>query len=507
MKNKKSIIVFVIFGIFGLCQFLQFSHVFLYFDDFGYASLSYVNLTDHVGLATSFEDIFTFLVNHYFQWGGRVVCFFFLVILLQNVWLARLAVACMALGTVYVLYLVLKDRYSNHTYLCLGIPMIVWGLISVQIMADSVYWFTAALIYLFPLPFLITGIRLYHDFITSREAAAKKYIWMNICLAIAAFSQEQISIMTLSGIACLTIMERAKGNPLRKTQIGTGAIAFLGLLFVVLAPGNFVRMSQSVSTDTMRDNLVSLTQFVGTFNVYKIFVIFMLAAIIADLRFLKSMPKKRWKKTIIAVHLVISICAAVVMIYERDGLLVCLEKIIPWNMVCLAAMWGYLVYTAGCLICFYFCRKDSLMFSVWLMAMVSLGLFIVTGSISNRVLFPFIILITILIADNVIAGIAEQVLGEYRWILACALIGISILSLRNWVDIYQGYAANAIMQEENDRILNSFRRSETVENIYLRKNADDRYSNIMPYFDNYEFVESFYKRYYELPDCCRLIWK
>ena len=174
MKNKKSIIVFVIFGIFGLCQFLQFSHVFLYFDDFGYASLSYVNLTDHVGLATSFEDIFTFLVNHYFQWGGRVVCFFFLVILLQNVWLARLAVASMALGTVYALYLVLKDRYSNHTYLCLGIPMIVWGLISVQIMADSVYWFTAALIYLFPLPFLITGIRLYHDFITSREAAAKK---------------------------------------------------------------------------------------------------------------------------------------------------------------------------------------------------------------------------------------------------------------------------------------------------------------------------------------------
>lgn len=67
MKNKKILLIFLSLFILVL---LQIHYVWIYYDDYGYASLSYlVNYRGNIGMHTSFGDIISFLVYHYNNWG------------------------------------------------------------------------------------------------------------------------------------------------------------------------------------------------------------------------------------------------------------------------------------------------------------------------------------------------------------------------------------------------------------------------------------------------------
>ena len=61
---------------------IQHAFVWMYFDDYGYASITYLgdqfNATG--GTDFSFLDILGFLKYHYLHWGGRIVGFFFEII-------------------------------------------------------------------------------------------------------------------------------------------------------------------------------------------------------------------------------------------------------------------------------------------------------------------------------------------------------------------------------------------------------------------------------------------
>ena len=69
MKNKRIIIIFLAFFAFVM---LQLHFVWLYYDDYGYVSLSYFgsSYTGNTGMNTNLEDIISFLKYHYNNWGG-----------------------------------------------------------------------------------------------------------------------------------------------------------------------------------------------------------------------------------------------------------------------------------------------------------------------------------------------------------------------------------------------------------------------------------------------------
>ena len=67
--------VAVIFTLFFLLVLLQHQFMWLHHDDYAYASLSYVDI-GNVGNQYGISEIFQFLITHYMNWGGRVLCFF-----------------------------------------------------------------------------------------------------------------------------------------------------------------------------------------------------------------------------------------------------------------------------------------------------------------------------------------------------------------------------------------------------------------------------------------------
>ena len=77
-KNKKiyAIIPYVIFTIYFILLLWQHQYVYMYFDDYGYASLTYNYMGGSGGTSYSFMDIIRYLRWHYFEWGGRVLALF-----------------------------------------------------------------------------------------------------------------------------------------------------------------------------------------------------------------------------------------------------------------------------------------------------------------------------------------------------------------------------------------------------------------------------------------------
>ncbi len=69
--------------IFSMLIFWQHHYVYMYFDDYGYASLSYIAFDNPLGMAYGISEIFHFLQEHYLHWGGRVVYFFFEIIIFR----------------------------------------------------------------------------------------------------------------------------------------------------------------------------------------------------------------------------------------------------------------------------------------------------------------------------------------------------------------------------------------------------------------------------------------
>lgn len=495
-----------IFVLFLFMQFIQIKNVFLYFDDFGYASLSYAGLMPHKGPADSIGEILEFLFRHYMHWGGRVVCYFFLVVLLQNIWAIRMGILFVAGGIIWGVYKILMNKNSGHPLLCMSVPILIWNIISVHVMADSVYWFSAAMTYVFPLPFLILAIKMYDDFWSEKEYNTSQYLRMCVCFFGAAFSQEQISVITLVGALSVMILASNKKKVLTKKNVLIIVLICLGICFTVMAPGNFQRMEAVQNTDSILDNWKTLTLFIGTFNFYKYFLLLVLTIIICDYRLFQKYPN--CKRRLAILHLLISCGMAGIMALTKDGLISYLHHIISNPLICAGIFWGYIIWAAINIFIFYYLEKDRLMVAFWLMAVSSVGIFIVTGSISNRVFFPFLILAVFIIGDNIINIFESSVKIQSRHIVVCLLIAcIGAASLRNWSDIYIGYAKNAEIHEKNDEILSSYRNEPNVQEIILKQVPDRKYGNIMPYFEGYEFVDSFYKAYYELPGDCTIIWQ
>ena len=240
MNNKyKKIIIFTIF--FFLVS-IQIHFVWMYYDDYGYASLSYLaGYTGNIGLDTSIRDVFSFLLYHYQHWGGRVLWFFLEIILLKiNIHAFRIT-EIFFITLIFFMINQIVSKITKIDNMKLSIATILcFGLIDLMVIRDSFYWFTASVLYLFPiLPILI----IVYLTLTPKETNTIGKIIAIFLAFIAAWSQEQISIYIVAYLFFITchrfIIEKKSDN---KWHIAMLTSAIIGFLILMLAPGSKERM-------------------------------------------------------------------------------------------------------------------------------------------------------------------------------------------------------------------------------------------------------------------------
>ncbi|OYP28259.1 hypothetical protein CG709_06950, partial [Lachnotalea glycerini] len=152
-NNQKIIFVF---GIFLLSLIAIHRCVWMYFDDYGYASLTYGWTGNENGMNYQLQDIVEFLKWHYNNWGGRIL-YYFAEILIFKIGGVRLMqilqaiVICMISFFMYkILILVPTTRKDTDLFTAFMI-CILYGTFNILTLNDGIYWYSASISYVWSL--------------------------------------------------------------------------------------------------------------------------------------------------------------------------------------------------------------------------------------------------------------------------------------------------------------------------------------------------------------------
>ena len=135
--QKSNLFSLFIFGLFFIFIFLQYSNVYIMFDDFGYASMTYPNYFKSLDSPFLYR-LFAFLYSHYMNWGGRILYILVEVLLLQGpLWVIRLFFAVNITFLMFSIFSVGSEKnWKFAAFTCF-----LYGCFTVDIVNEGMYWF------------------------------------------------------------------------------------------------------------------------------------------------------------------------------------------------------------------------------------------------------------------------------------------------------------------------------------------------------------------------------
>ncbi|MDO4204527.1 MAG: DUF6056 family protein [Selenomonadaceae bacterium] len=236
-KTKTIVILLGIFSVMLLLNILMPIHR----DDFDYSLIW--NTPVHVA---SLQDAFSSCWNHYLLHGGRMVTVFGLVLFL---WLGKLwfdiANALIFTGFVILLYMHAKrsTEFPKEPALLLSAGLLAWlclphfGEVAIWKSGSTVYLWSGFCVALFLLPYNL-------------KAAGKKVCSCGLMIPLmlllgilAGWSVENLAVTNLLLCAVCTLVYKFRNDMPGWMPAGVVG-AFLGLIGLLAAPGNYVRYTQ-----------------------------------------------------------------------------------------------------------------------------------------------------------------------------------------------------------------------------------------------------------------------
>lgn len=498
--------------------FYQVRNVFYYFDDYGYLSLSYQNLYQLQG-KMGLVDILIFLKNHYLRWGGRVLYFFLLILYGRNIWVLRVAL-CIHIFVMLLIMGKLAD-YEKKGYigvLNIAMPALLYALIEVDFLRDGAYWFTAAVLYVFPIPWLLLGVILFYQesfqdrktVLWRRSAAAR--IFCCPILFLASCSQEQISLCVTVIIMLATAEYVWEKRRIELFQIASNAACWIGCAILLAAPGNYKRLQESVVRKSLIECIDTSLHIITADYTKYITIAIMIAVSMVSVSVLR---KTRGK----AIKLLTGVWAAagavlgVTMILGGYGMLTALQTIFRlvrlerFNAYCNVFLSIYLV-GSWTLLFIWYAFYHKLRIYKWFLtgAAVIIGVTFFSPNVSIRMMLPALLLI-IAVTGEIIVNFATEMNGVKKRVFAVLLALITAFAGINYHYIMYGYYRNAAQAEYNMNILQNFEEyADDSLCVLLKKNTDDTFGNMMPYMPGYDYILEYMKKMYEIPDDATFGW-
>lgn len=225
----------------------------IYADDWVYMGVFGAN---HFQPINNIADIFESQYNHYFLWGGRTVVHFIdqLLLFFKEPWLSIFK------SLFFILYIFILYKYSsikNDAYnalLVLFISVIIYSFI--PYFEEIILWTTGTVNYLFGITIaLIFLYPFYKYYIIGKDVLKVKYNYVLIFIfgIIAGWTNESTGA-TLIFILCLLLVYLYKFNiQIPKWIIAGFAGFFIGYLLMILAPGNYARLTIEQSNSCLAE--------------------------------------------------------------------------------------------------------------------------------------------------------------------------------------------------------------------------------------------------------------
>jgi len=233
-------ITYMIWIVFGIFLLYSMSNVFMYFDDFGYASLSYGYVEPNVqGQNFTFSQLQHFLWQTYLGWSGRVVFPGLKILMLKNIWIYRIAQSVSVLISFIFLYRFSSGKRLSAVTALFSISL--YGVFSFEMFRTGFYWFSASATYVLPLAFFFAGCLIMRNIENNPKNKLGHIILGSFSFFMAGISQEQTALTLAAFITILCILDyiRCKKNISFRFPLLAASIFGSGIL--LSAPGNFKR--------------------------------------------------------------------------------------------------------------------------------------------------------------------------------------------------------------------------------------------------------------------------
>lgn len=230
--------------IFGIASFMIFCMILLLncltpmaADDY-----SYVFLFASTEPIRNFADILQSQLAHYFSWGGRSIVH---IIAQTFLWWGK-PVFNVFNSIVFIIYVCLMSYFAFGRKNIAGLIcsfLIVW--FTLPSIGSVIFWLVGSCNYLWGTTLVFIFIYRYYNFISSDKENRKD----SVCLAIlwffygiiAGWCNENTSGMGIFVCILFTLYVYIKNKQITKWQISGLLGAIAGYLFMLLAPGNFIR--------------------------------------------------------------------------------------------------------------------------------------------------------------------------------------------------------------------------------------------------------------------------
>ena len=497
IRSHKKWIGFGILLVLSILLYIQHRHVYMYFDDYGYASLTYGNDQYYNDGILTFSNLINYLVWHYNNWGGRILCFFLEISLLHiGVDAVRIVQSVLIAGI--LLFSVRLIRPSHKRWLTLLVLVLsLYFSWTLQVYRDGVFWFSASISYIWAIcPFFAAVFlqRKYH------EEGGNKLFLAGFLFFLAAFSQEQIAVMVIICQLCIFGYRRFVKRKRGGAEFVCLLCAIVGGAIELLAPGNFMRSADARYEEfevlnlvgKILHNLPSVVDInVGESNQF----ITVFAVLASALVFWShgTMRKRIAAKILAALELLLAVGALAATFALPGKSRPSVALLLAWIVAfCVEAIVDFVV------------DKNIYFLGLWVGGIFSQGMMLVSPSISTRCCIPFLFVLDMMIAYFV-----------WKYVRIDALLyGITgivfLISIFNAAEIYRGYKSNSETHKINDAIMRvsqvAIEQGVQMEEITLYRLQNDKYANSMAYQSWADFIEYWLKYYYRIPQDVKVVW-
>lgn len=491
MTNKqKTVIIFVIFAI---LVSIQVHFTWMYFDDYGYASLSYLGkYTGTTGMNAGIKDVISFLIYHYNHWGGRVLWFFIEIVLLKiGIHAFRIVEVLFIVGIFYMIYKIICKIHKKDDWRIALITVICFGLIDIMLLRDAFYWYTASVLYLFPLLPILILVYLKMD---KNQTTTKNIICIFLAF-ISAWSQEQISIFIVVYLALTFANKCFIEKKFDKWDILILVSSIIGFTILMLAPGSKARMdfdSTFYSLSLIDKIFKNVPLIIGT-NFSNFTRMFSLIFFASNTYILIKNRNRFQHKWLIDTGIINSLFMLLITIIKVEGYFNVLYSINYFPKIIIIVSIIQLIYAILLEVVCLYMNKEKLLAFLLLAGSTSQAAMLMAPyfPIRSTVMFEITIFIIAIYLVTKIDNKKVKIMNYF-------LISVAIISIYNYSKITLGYYRNYVIKVENDRVLKkaskSIKQGEKIQSIYLQESKNILYGVYEP-----ETGYGLIKSYYQIP--------
>lgn len=515
----------------GFFAFLlkQHSYVYMYHDDYGYATLSYVYWEPGMeGTDFTMEQLIHYLGQHYNSWGGRVLCFAQEILLFKNGVETMRVAQSMVIGLLFLLIFHMAGKHAKgKPYLVALFVCLLYGFISEATQRSGIYWYSASIGYLFPVFYMIAGAWVF--FLVMFDDSGKAFtlpkllMWPGaiVLFFFAGFSMEQIGLGAVAIAALITVgaFWKYKKPWLALYSTPVMAAAMIGYNIMLVAPGNIARRDSSLYAEyymlSFKEQLITSGKAVvdtmfSAANILFAALLFVCAGLIAYILL------KKYKNPVAKAINGITLGFSAVLL--ACALLPSLETVcFPDAALRSGILWIYMLFVTFTVSHWLLGEKkpfDTLIWFVFIGGLVTQAAALASPVYFERMMLAFE-LVWFLVAARLFAYILmiwQAKAGEQgrafapkvAWLLAPVLV----LSFMNLAPIYRGYGQNAPVNEYNCQALElaseKYEMGIELMDIQLMKMPNDRYTETQPY--DRELIMDWMKIYYKLPKTVNFVY-